>query len=230
MVPNQQALVLGQGINYAGGIPNASLVAGISSIPRREITIRHRQRQRQGQLNFKCENNYSSGSIIRYSYNNNNTSKLGTVSPSTVAVPQVGVAVFLIKGNKLLLGRRLTPIGRDSYFPPGGHLEFGESFEECAAREVKEETGLDIHNIEFLTVANDIFSDGANPPEHRVVIFMRALPILLVPDHEQVPQNHEPEKCGGWDWYDWNNLPKPLFVQLENMLQGGFNPFPADQK
>ncbi|CAL5399541.1 unnamed protein product [Camellia sinensis] len=226
MVPNQQALVLGQGITYAGGIPNASLVVGT----RREIMQRQRQRQRQGQLNLKCENNNSSGSIIRYCYNNNNTSKLGTVSPSTLAVPQVGVAVFLIKGNKLLLGRRLTPIGRDSYFPPGGHLEFGESFEECAAREVKEETGLDIHNIEFLTVANDIFSDGANPPEHRVVIFMRALPILPVPDHDQVPQNHEPEKCGGWDWYDWNNLPKPLFGQLENMLQGGFNPFPADQK
>ncbi|CAL5396513.1 unnamed protein product [Camellia sinensis] len=158
MVPNQQALVPGQGINYAGGIPNASLVVGISSIPRRET----RQSQRQGQLNFKCENNNSSDSIIRYSYNNNNTSKLGTVSPSPVAVPQVVVPVFLIKGNKLLLGRRLTPIGRDSYFPPGGHHELGESFEECAAREVKEETGLDIHNIEFLTVTNNIFSDGAN--------------------------------------------------------------------
>jgi 8-oxo-dGTP diphosphatase len=45
-------------------------------------------------------------------------------------------------------------------------------------------------------------------------------------DPEQVPQNLEPEKCYGWDWFAWDNLPNPLFLPLEKMVKSGFNPFP----
>ncbi|KAJ0439913.1 putative hydrolase [Helianthus annuus] len=95
---------------------------------------------------------------------------------------------------------------------------FGESFEECAAREVKEETGLDIKNIELLTATNNLLSDSV----HLVVIYMRA----YLSDPDQTPQNIEPDKCEGWDWYDLNNLPEATFGPLREMLQGGFNPFP----
>ncbi|KAL6953896.1 Nudix (Nucleoside diphosphate linked moiety X)-type motif 1 [Sarracenia purpurea var. burkii] len=148
--------------------------------------------------------------------------------PATVSVsaPEVGVAVFLLKeGRKVLLGRRLSSIGYNTFALPGGHLEFGESFEECAAREMKEETGLDLEKIEFLTVTNHFFSEGAKPPVHLVCIYVRA----VLADPHQVPQNLEPEKCGGWGWYDWNNLPKPLFGPLETMAMAGFDPFPPDQ-
>ncbi len=33
---------------------------------------------------------------------------------------------------------------------PGGKVELGETFEETGIREVKEETGIDIHNLNFL--------------------------------------------------------------------------------
>ncbi|XAR65369.1 NAD(+) diphosphatase [Bertholletia excelsa] len=150
-------------------------------------------------------------------------------SPSPSPVPQLGVAVFLLKERKVLLGRRLSSIGHNTFALPGGHLEFGESFEECAARELKEETGLDIEKIEFLTATNNLHSEGGKPPVHLVCIFMRA----VLADPNQVPQTVEPEKCGGWDWYDWDNLskePKPLFGPLEIMVQGGFDPFPSDKK
>ncbi|KAK6157718.1 hypothetical protein DH2020_011966 [Rehmannia glutinosa] len=137
--------------------------------------------------------------------------------------PKVAVVVFLLKGKKVLLGRRRSSVGRDTFALPGGHLEFGESFEECAAREVKEETGLDIHKVEYLTVINNVISK-VDKPLHIVAIFMRA----FLADHNQTPQNVEPEKCEGWDWYDWNDLPKPLFGPLETMAQSGFNPFPDD--
>lgn len=99
----------------------------------------------------------------------------------------------------------------------------GESFEECAARELKEETGLDIEKLEFLTVRNSVFLENPKP-SHYVVIFLRA----ALADPLQEPQNLEPDKCHGWDWYDWNNLPQPLFWPLEKMVQSGFNPFPID--
>ena len=39
----------------------------------------------------------------------------------------------------------------------------GESFEECGVREVKEETGLDIENVEFLTVTKTLMQTGFSP-------------------------------------------------------------------
>ncbi|KAL8549362.1 hypothetical protein ACS0TY_008265 [Phlomoides rotata] len=42
--------------------------------------------------------------------------------------PDVGVGVFLLKGNKVLLGRRRIPVGYGTFALPGGRLEFGESF------------------------------------------------------------------------------------------------------
>lgn len=52
---------------------------------------------------------------------------------------------------------------------PGGHLEFGETFEQCAEREVREETGLNIDSVRFLTATNSIFEETG---KHYVTIFM----------------------------------------------------------
>ncbi|KAH7516605.1 hypothetical protein FEM48_Zijuj10G0152800 [Ziziphus jujuba var. spinosa] len=136
--------------------------------------------------------------------------------------PKVGVAVFLIRGKTVLLGRRRsTGVGDTKFSLPSGHLEFGESFEECAVRELKEETGLDIEKIEFLTVTNNVFLDEVKP-SHYVAIFVRA----FLRDPHQEPENLEPTKCDGWDWYEWDNLPKPLFWPVQKMIKQGFNPFP----
>jgi len=58
---------------------------------------------------------------------------------------------------------------------PGGHLDFGESFETCAMREVLEETGVQVkdNSVRFLTITNDVM-----PSEHKhyVTIFMACRP------------------------------------------------------
>ncbi|RWR85603.1 nudix hydrolase 1 [Cinnamomum micranthum f. kanehirae] len=149
---------------------------------------------------------------------------LSAMNRAPMPLPGVGVVTFVLKDKSLLLGKRHSTNACDFAFGlPGGHLEFGESFEECGVREVKEETGLDIENVEFLTVTNNVFLDDPKP-SHYVVIFLRAVPS----DSTQAPQNLEPEKCGGWEWYDWDHLPEPLFQPLKTLIQTGFSPFPTN--
>jgi nucleoside triphosphatase len=68
--------------------------------------------------------------------------------------PTVGAFIFNAKGELLLLQSHKWP-GR--YVVPGGHVELGERLEEALAREAKEETGLDIHDIEFINFQQFIY-------------------------------------------------------------------------
>jgi len=61
-----------------------------------------------------------------------------TGPPKTV----VTVLVFIPRGDAILLARQ--NYGRQYWSLPGGVMEAGESVEQAAIREVKEETGLDI--------------------------------------------------------------------------------------
>lgn len=124
--------------------------------------------------------------------------------------PKVGVGVVVLKDGKVLLGKRKAEHGAGTYHFPGGHLEFKESFEECAKREAMEEAGIEIKNVRFWTVTNDYFADK---DRHFVTIFMIA-------DYKSgVPTAMEPEKCEGWFWADWNNMPRPLMGPIENLIE-----------
>ncbi|OQD73283.1 hypothetical protein PENDEC_c016G04861 [Penicillium decumbens] len=113
--------------------------------------------------------------------------------------PKVGVGVFAINSEgKFLLGERKGSHGAGTWALPGGHLEFGESFEICAARELLEETGLQIHNLQFLTAVNSVFE---SENKHYITIFMAGMV-----DAGAQPQNLEPEKCFGWEWVSWDEL------------------------
>ncbi len=115
--------------------------------------------------------------------------------------PKVGVAVMIFKNGKILLGKRKGSHGSGEYAFPGGHLEYMESFVNCAIRETKEETGIEIKNIRFQFLAN--ITEYA--PKHYVHIG-------LIADWESGdPQILEPDKAELWDWYELDNLPDPLF-------------------
>jgi len=68
--------------------------------------------------------------------------------------PTVGAFIFNAQGELLLLQSHKWP-GR--YVVPGGHVELGERLEEAVVREAKEETGLDIHDIEFINFQQFIY-------------------------------------------------------------------------
>jgi 8-oxo-dGTP diphosphatase len=57
--------------------------------------------------------------------------------------PNVGTALIITRDDTLLLMKHKGPHGAGTWSPPGGHLDFGETLEGCAAREAKEEVGLE---------------------------------------------------------------------------------------
>jgi 8-oxo-dGTP diphosphatase len=86
--------------------------------------------------------------------------------------PKVGLGVLIFNEyGEILLEKRKNSHGATSWGPPGGHLEFGETFEACAIRETKEETGLEISAPTFLSITNDFFESDQ---KHYVSIFMTA--------------------------------------------------------
>ena len=129
--------------------------------------------------------------------------------------PKVGVGACIIKDDKILLGKRKNAHGDGTWSVPGGHLEFNESWEECAVRETLEETGINIKNIHFGTATNDIFEKEG---KHYITVFM-----LTDYDFGEV-KIMEPDKCEQWEWFTWDNLPQPLFVPIQNLLKKKYNP------
>lgn len=129
--------------------------------------------------------------------------------------PKVGIGVMVIKEGKILLGKRKNAHGEGTWSYPGGHLEFGESWEACSKREVMEETGIEIKNLRFGMVTNDIFE---NEQKHYITIF-------IIADFASGDVTlMEPHKCEVWDWFEWGQFPKPLFLPIVNQLKTNFNP------
>ncbi len=119
--------------------------------------------------------------------------------PNDPIQPQVrvGIGVMILKDGKVLLGKRKGSHGAGEYAFPGGHLDYMESFEDCARRETREECGVEIENIRFQFVANL----RRYKPKHYAHIG------LIAGWKSGVPRVLEPEKCDGWQWYDLDRLP-----------------------
>lgn len=71
------------------------------------------------------------------------------------AVVRVGCACIIQSSEHpgcVLLGKRQGSHGAGKFALPGGHLEMGESWEDCLSREVKEETNLDVADLKLVHV------------------------------------------------------------------------------
>jgi 8-oxo-dGTP diphosphatase len=158
--------------------------------------------------------------------------QLKTASDSPLPRPAVGVAVLITctaaYPGCVLIGKRISSHGANSYQLPGGHLEHGESWSECASRELLEETNIDItkHHTSMSHTAssNDIFTIEK---KHYITLFMQCDVSAQQAAQLKVM---EPLKCSGWFWKPWteiqaNQLDAPLFLPLANLSQNGFDPF-----
>src|SRR3989338_1446942 len=114
--------------------------------------------------------------------------------------PRVGIGELAFKEGKVLLGKRKNSHGTGEYAGTGGHVEYMESFAECAKRETLEEAGIEIENIRFLCLVN--VKEYA--PKHYV-------DIGLIADWKSgEPKAMEPEKLESWNWYEIKDVHGPL--------------------
>lgn len=123
-------------------------------------------------------------------------------------VPRVGICVVVVKDGKILLGKRKGSHGAGEYASPGGHLEHLERVADCAAREVREETGLEITHLRFLRAMNMM----QYAPRHYIDLAFAADWVT------GEPEVREPDKVESWGWYDLDALPSPLFFAVPTAL------------
>lgn len=130
--------------------------------------------------------------------------------------PLVGIGVIVINKNKVLLGKRKSLHGKNTWCFPGGYLEINEDIFDCARREVFEETGIRIKHLRTGPYVNNIFKIEN---KHSITLF-------VIADYASgIITIKEPEKCEKWAWFSWSNLPKPLFLPVQNLLKINYNPF-----
>lgn len=129
-----------------------------------------------------------------------------------------GFGVMILRDGKVLLGQRhVDPAkasslmnGEGTWTMPGGKLDFGESFEEGAVREVVEETGIAItvDDVKVISLTNDIV-----PTAHFVTVG------LLCTNCTQDAKVMEPDEITKWQWFDLNDLPEPLFEPSRKIVK-----------
>ena len=125
--------------------------------------------------------------------------------------PRVGVAVLIWRAGKLLLIQRKGGHGRGTWATPGGHLEYGEDPVACACREAREEVGVELGEVTFRAVTNDVFEESG---KHYITLWMAG---QITAGEPTAAAQDEVAAVG---WFDLANLPRPLFLPLRNLLNG----------
>ena len=125
--------------------------------------------------------------------------------------PRVGVGVVVRRGSEVLLMRRKNVHGHGTWSTPGGHLDAGESPEDCGVREVLEETGVEVQGVRFLGVTNDVFE---TEQRHYITLWLEA---EYLSGTACVAAEHEmSEIC----WCPSDALPSNLFLPLRHLVDG----------
>jgi len=84
--------------------------------------------------------------------------------------PIVGVGAVILRQGEVLIVRRANPPLQGEWSIPGGALDLGEKLRDGVAREVLEETGLDVEVGPVLDVFDSIFPDGEGRIKYHYVL------------------------------------------------------------
>ena len=129
--------------------------------------------------------------------------------------PRVGIGVVIRRGDEVLLVRRRALHGAGTWSTPGGHLDYGESPEECARREAFEEVGVTVGEVRFRAVTNDVMDAEGR---HYITLWMEGEHLSGDPAPVASYELSEVQ------WFRWDELPEPLFHPFANLLAGNAYP------
>lgn len=84
--------------------------------------------------------------------------------------PVVGVGAVVVRDGKALIIKRAHEPRKGEWSLPGGLLELGESLQDAARREIKEETNLDIEVGPVIETFDRVHRDGEGKIRYHFVI------------------------------------------------------------
>ncbi len=84
--------------------------------------------------------------------------------------PVVGIGVVIWREDKVLLVKRRNPPRQGEWGLPGGMQMLGETIMHAAVREAREETGLDITPLGFVTALDAVVPDTKGGIEYHYTI------------------------------------------------------------
>jgi ADP-ribose pyrophosphatase len=126
-------------------------------------------------------------------------------------VPRVGVGVLLVdERNRVLLTLRIRPPEAGCWSIVGGKVDFLETLEECAAREAREEVGVEVSIQSLLCV-----TDHCLPQENQHWVS----PAYLAKVRTGQAVNCEPEKTADVQWFPLDRLPHNLTITARNAIR-----------
>ena len=127
---------------------------------------------------------------------------------------RVGLAILILKDGKVLLGHRSASrkdtggiFEPDTWTVPGGKQEFGETMFDGAVREVREETGIEVSDLELFSANDDM-----QPDRHYVTL------LFIARYCSGEPRVMEPEKEDDWRWFPLDDLPENLYSPTRRFL------------
>ncbi len=135
----------------------------------------------------------------------------------------MGVGVVFVRGGKVFLAQRQGAHGEATWGSAGGHLEFGETLEQCARREAHEELGVEVGELRVLCLSNIVAYD-----RHYVDVEF----LGDIGDQDPVPQAGDGSFCE-YGWFPLRDPPLPLFepmrLAISSLLSGDWYYPPAGE-
>lgn len=128
------------------------------------------------------------------------------------AQPVIDTHVILRDGDKLLFSQRGGPYGYGRWHMPSGKLDRGEPLRAGAARELLEETGVDVEpdHLRLVHVVHHQLSETVE----RIGFF------FLATEWSGEPVNREPAKCLELAWFSVHELPDDIIEYPKEGLLG----------